>query len=72
MASKYDSIIEILIFLAKKIVASSMEDGSVNIWDVEKQRLIRNIKLHTSVCYRVDWNPIDPTLIASTSKDRSW
>lgn len=49
-----------------------MENGHVYIWDVEKQRMINDIKLHSNVCYRVDWNPLEPSLLASTSKDRTW
>jgi len=53
-------------------IAGALGNGTVWIWDSSNGRVLHQHKLHSSqFVYKVAWNKLDPTLLASTSKDKT-
>lgn len=52
-------------------IAGALGNGNVWIWDAQNGRVLQKHKHHQSLCYKVAWNQQDPTLIASSSKDKT-
>lgn len=51
-------------------IVSVNANGEVLLWDTEKAKLLHEITPGTnSPIYRVDWNPLNPKLIATGSSD---
>ena len=54
-------------------IVSVNSNGEVTLWDTEKGKLLSEIQPgSSSAIYRVDWNTLDPTLIATGSSDSQW
>lgn len=54
-------------------IASGDADGDLTVWDCDKGRLLDKVTpgSHNPI-FKVDWNPNDPSQIASGSSDAAW
>jgi WD40 repeat protein len=55
----------------RKLVAGAFDSGSVYIYDVLKRAILLKSTLHKQTSFKVAWNQLNPTLLASTSKDKT-
>ena len=53
----------------KREIAGAFNTGMVIIWDAQKRIPKLQQEIHKDCIYRVAWNPIDHSLLATTSKD---
>lgn len=53
----------------KKILAAALGDGYVVTLDVKTRQTTMRLKLHDDIIYKVSWNPLDSSMIASSSRD---
>jgi WD40 repeat protein len=54
-----------------RLIASSLK-GPVMLWDTNKGQLIQKYDHHKESVIRLAWCHLDPTLLASCSKDGFW
>ncbi|KAG2385897.1 hypothetical protein C9374_003046 [Naegleria lovaniensis] len=53
----------------KKEIAGAFNTGLVIIWDAQKRIPKLQTEIHKDCIYRISWNPIDHSLLATSSKD---
>ncbi|ESP01505.1 hypothetical protein LOTGIDRAFT_238291 [Lottia gigantea] len=53
----------------KNVLASSDYEGTVTLWDVNTNKKTKKFQEHEKRCWSVDFNGMDPKLIASASDD---
>jgi WD40 repeat protein len=56
----------------KKFIAGAFGNGAICIWDAQKRAItMKSTTFHKSSVYKIAWNPLNPNLLASGSKDHT-
>ncbi|CAI4229347.1 unnamed protein product [Auanema sp. JU1783] len=53
----------------RELMCSSDYDGTVSVWDINTQQVLKSFHEHEKRCWTVHFNNVDPHLIASGSDD---